>query len=392
MNNSLVQTRRIKIVRGIPGLHEIKDDWEQLTSKLETRRYYHFFDWYGSYLKTLEINPDTIFFCVLYCNDKAEAILPLRKTTLAVTGITFDILELPEHSHLPLGDIIFPECYQTKTSVNFLLKQLRKSAELRWDFIKLAGLLPGSTATSALLDHGNAFCITEKIRSCDYLETSSHGEFYTKLSKNMRSYLKKHNKKFAQEGHLSFEQFTELPEVEEAFPIFLEVEASGWKGKQGTCSAIKCHKNLSTFYLQVIQAFSGRKAGKINILRLDDKAISAQYALIVDDTCYLLKIGFDENFKHLSPGNIHLEYLLKYLEKSPEIKFLNLITDAAWHERWNVSRLDVVQIFLFNRTFKGLIFLSLLYMKQYLRPVYHATLKKLSRMYTKKGIKAYGDT
>lgn len=78
------------------------------------------------------------------------------------------------------------------------------------------------------------------------------------------------------------------------------VEASGWKGEQGT--AIVSAPETETFYTEVARAFAGRDELRFSRIALDGTTASFDFTLLHGGRLYLLKTGFDERFRKLAPG------------------------------------------------------------------------------------------
>ena len=129
------------------------------------------------------------------------------------------------------------------------------------------------------------------------------------------------------------------------FEHFLDIEASGWKGSKGEKTAIKLNKNLQSFYREIIQGFSKNGQMEMNLLSINNKPIAAQYAIILEPTVFLLKIGYDEDYRSLSPGNILIEHKLKEYEINSNLTTLNLISNAAWHTNWKPAVLSSHNIY-----------------------------------------------
>lgn len=78
------------------------------------------------------------------------------------------------------------------------------------------------------------------------------------------------------------------------------VEASGWKGEQGT--AIISQPQTEAFYTAVARAFAARGELRFSHIRLDGESAAFDFTLLHCGRLYLLKTGFDERFRKLAPG------------------------------------------------------------------------------------------
>jgi CelD/BcsL family acetyltransferase involved in cellulose biosynthesis len=143
--------------------------------------------------------------------------------------------------------------------------------------------------------------------------------------------------------------------LKQAFTRFLEVEASGWKGKDGTGSAISLDPRIADFYKQLVDRFGARGNCEINLLEVDGRAVAGQFALIVADIMYLLKIGYNEEYSQIAPGNLLLEHTLDRLNSEGLIREVNLVTGVAWHSSWRPTRHRVFRCYCYSSSLPGLV-------------------------------------
>jgi CelD/BcsL family acetyltransferase involved in cellulose biosynthesis len=85
-------------------------------------------------------------------------------------------------------------------------------------------------------------------------------------------------------------------ELEDGF----RVEASGWKGRAGT--AIASTPETSAFYWEVGREFADRGALRLSRIVLDGRTAAFDFCILHGNRLYLLKTGFDEEFRRLAPG------------------------------------------------------------------------------------------
>ena len=374
LKNFIEMQNNIKIVTGKEEFKKIQIEWSELVKKIKNRRFFHYYEWYESYINALETNLKSIFFVVLSNSTCTEAIIPLKK----VKEFCFDILELPNHSHLTLRDIIYPECLQKNESIQKLVAHFISSKKFKWDFIRLSCLLPDSCALSAFRNY-SGIKIIRKLGSCCYIPTQSYEKIEANLSRSMRKILKRKLKKAKAIGEIKNRSYKTLSELTKVYPIFLDLEPSGWKGIKGTKSAIKCNQDLIKFYYSLLSGFSVYGECIIDILYIDERPISGQFGFIINDTCYLLKCGYDVTVSQISPGNLHRDLLLKKYAQKPNIKYFNLVSGEyiLWHKQWKASSHDTYEVIIFNRTLKALLAFSYIQAKEFIKPYYRFFIKPM---------------
>jgi CelD/BcsL family acetyltransferase involved in cellulose biosynthesis len=110
---------------------------------------------------------------------------------------------------------------------------------------------------------------------------------------------------------------------------------------------------------------------------VDGRCLAGQLCLVLGDTSYLLKMGYDESYSHVTPGKLLLEYSLRQYWREGVVKYFNLVSNASWHADWNPLSYTVSNAYVFNTTPTGLAAFALLRGKEYLRRKYRAQLKPM---------------
>jgi CelD/BcsL family acetyltransferase involved in cellulose biosynthesis len=214
------------------------------------------------------------------------------------------------------------------------------------------------------------FTVHEPAAPCDFLPTIDHARHLARFSKNFRHNLKRARARLAERVDAEFVTAASGDDLPGAFQELLDVEASGWKGDQGEGSAVKSSPELAGFYRQVMERFGAKQCCRISLLRLGGRTIAGLFLLLVGDSCYVLKTGYDESFSPLAPGNLILERLLEDYANHPRIRFVNLITASSWHRNWRPEQYPTTRCAYFNKTQRGFTAFVLLKCKQFARPVY----------------------
>ncbi len=120
------------------------------------------------------------------------------------------------------------------------------------------------------------------------------------VSKKRRKRLKRARDKLSERGKVELRSFTTGPELNAAVEDFLTIEASGWKGQQG--SALACNKNSATFARQAFGASGGKSISRADVLYLDEFPIAVSLSIYTGKTAFTLKCAYDETYRSYSPG------------------------------------------------------------------------------------------
>ena len=131
-------------------------------------------------------------------------------------------------------------------------------------------------------------------RSYDAVEKALDGKF--------RQNLRRRKRRLAEKGAIEYALVDgkDAKALDTALADFFEIEASGWKGKDGT--AIAQRPELVGFYTQIARDAAKRGALALGRLTLGGKPVAAHLSVVHARRHYLIKIGYDETLHEHSPG------------------------------------------------------------------------------------------
>lgn len=348
----------IKTFSGKDGFLSIRDHWESILCGMgEGRRYFHLYGWYKSYLDTLEVNPEQVHFHVIFRNEIPVALFPLRLVAGRVGGITARILEIPSphYGHMPLSDFLCEQDKRNGGLLSYLVGYLRRSRQFDWDCLRLPLILSDSNAFFCLGEMSPNLVIRESAGQSNYLQYSSYEQFLQTISKKFRGHLRNARNKLAKlDGvrHLCVRSKKELPV---ALKIFLDLEASGWKGQSGIGTAIKLNPRVEPFYHALIENIEINGECEIDLLMVGEECIAALFCIQTGYTLYAHKIAYNEAFSAVSPGRMLVDNLIRRCEAGDHgIKIINMVSDAKWLADWIPHAYDVYNVWIFNNSNKAL--------------------------------------
>ena len=128
---------------------------------------------------------------------------------------------------------------------------------------------------------------------------------------NSRSRLKSYYKKLASHGTVST---TTIQGFDPAFfNSFLEMEAAGWKGKNG--GAIGLNPAAIQFYRAALQRAGQAGHLRLHALNVNGAPVAMEIGLQMNRRFYSPKVTYDENFSKCSPGQLLMRATLSDLAK-----------------------------------------------------------------------------
>lgn len=369
----------IEVFKGRAGLAALTETWDDVYRQLPRPRFFHHHAWLNAYLNHLESDPDSVHFFVFRDETGPLAILPVKYRVRTKLGVRLGEFTLLHHSHVQLNDIVYAGGADINVLLDRWIEHLRSERDTRWDVIMFRFVLEESRLAAVKGDRVWSREIS-RFTGCDYIACDmSYEEFSRRLSRNFSANLRKARNRLMKEANVEFLAVSRPEELALCFQEFLELEASGWKGAGGTGTAIMLHPEFVAFYRALMEQFGALGRMRINCLKINGRVVAAQFCLLDADTIYLLKIGYDEHWSRISPGNLLLEHVIKEGTDGKAFRYVNLITDAGWHRDWYPSQYQVFNVILFNFTLAGFLFRLSREIKRRLRPVYRRLAERFVR-------------
>lgn len=339
----------LALYRGRKDFARLQEPWRRLVDSLSQKRFFHLYSWYHSYIDSLNKNPDAVFFLVISRGPVPVAVFPLKRSVRSVFGLRLRCLEIPSHPHMSLSDFIFDKTSDNAALVRLMIKNIEHMAGERWDMIHVANTLEDSAAAYALERAPVLLSVTTLVSKSNHLNCSMP---YEKVEKNFKGHFRRNLRRLyrrSQEwGKLQYHSYTSAEDIRRNFTEFLKVEASGWKGEHGTRTAISCDSSTLAFYRKLIDEFAASGQCLLNLLTLNDKCIAGQLCLLVDGTLYILKIGFDESYAEIAPGNLVMDSLIRQCAEDDRIQTVSFVTDREWNYLWGATSTPVYTHAVFN--------------------------------------------
>jgi len=339
-------------VFGSDGFSSLMPAWRHLEQDVRPCGFYQQYLWMEGYVRFLADEPERIAFLTIGEGERARGILPLQ---LAGGARSWGrrTATLPDHPHLPITDGLFDSRLDAEATVEQLIGGVDEHFG-RYAWIDLPRIPEGS-----FLDAG-----ISRIRSVPVLRQSAGAsnwlpcdEGYEGLQKRLSGHFRRNLRRLGQRvealGAVTYRAVCDPSQMQDAFDSFLEIEGSGWKGKEGEGTAIQCHADLLGFYRHL--ALAGSASGKcvINLLELDGRPIAAQFCLFSNGVLNLLKIGYSEELKHVSPGFVLLDRVLRDWGERDDVHAVSLVTDTAWQSIWRPVSSPLVHARIYNRSWVG---------------------------------------
>jgi CelD/BcsL family acetyltransferase involved in cellulose biosynthesis len=164
-----------------------------------------------------------------------------------------------------------------------------------------------------------------------------------------RSHLRRARRQLEEQGTLALKHYSTADPS--ALERFYELEASGWKGAEGT--AIKCGPGTRNFYDAVAQAAAQQGYLSLDFLELNGKPIAAHFGFNWRGRYFLAKAAYDEAYRRHGPGQLLVN---EVLSETPQrgLREFDFVGPATWDEsRWASARRTSYRVFIFRKSWYG---------------------------------------
>jgi CelD/BcsL family acetyltransferase involved in cellulose biosynthesis len=183
------------------------------------------------------------------------------------------------------------------TLVAAAMERCRREVEL----IALPEADPSLESLSAAARQASMVPLVEAAYASPVVETAGDFDAWRRQSKKRwGAPLERFRRKMGRDYEAEFEIVVPPTDLERELSEGFEVEASGWKGRAGT--AITSSPQTEAFYREVARSFADRDELRLSRIRLDGRDAAFDLCVLHGERLYLLKTGFDEDFRRLAPG------------------------------------------------------------------------------------------
>jgi Acetyltransferase (GNAT) domain len=148
-----------------------------------------------------------------------------------------------------------------------------------------------------------------------------------------RSDLRRARRRADQLGEVTMDVIS--PRKEDLPPLLDElyrVEATGWKGREGTALAADVPRRL--FFTTFAEAAVDAGFLRLAFLRIGGCAAAVQLAAECGRRFWLLKVGYDEKFKRASPGSLLMLETIRHAAVAGLESYELLGTSEPWTRVW----------------------------------------------------------
>ena len=141
------------------------------------------------------------------------------------------------------------------------------------------------------------------------------------LSGERRRRLRKHEERLGESGPVEYALLEGASEAAAWLEEFLRLEASGWKGREGT--ALQCREADRRFFLAALTEAARRGRLMMLALRLGGRPVALACDLLCEQGSFVFKLAFDEAHAACSPGVLLELERLRWAHSRPDLRWVD---------------------------------------------------------------------
>jgi len=321
---------QIRIINDLVGLGEIKESWKNLQTRCEVDIPFNTYEWYSTWWSSFK--PEKKFEVIVVFDKGAPeilyAILPIYRTYLKKNGKSN--LHPWCNTHSYRTGLICDQ--QHLIAFDYIVSHLK--SDPTWNTFKIPYLIKNSKTHNAFkkaIKNGGIKYLTFPDKNSPYLEIEGEWDVYfNKQGSSRRESLRRKSRKLLEKSNAKVDIYYGLTNnVKDSINNKLndcwKISEKTWKHAAG--SSIASDPKRLSFYNNL--ALRGNTWIIVPILYLENTPIAFEYNLLYKKTLYNLKLGYDVEFKKLSPGIVLRMKVLEWAFDRGDVEIFDYMGNAA---------------------------------------------------------------
>jgi hypothetical protein len=301
--------------------------------------------WIDAFLRH-RLKPNENWFCSFaYHNDKLVGVLPIIISPHPVLR-PWPQLRTPFDALTPSGDIPLASSHAAP-AFRALLAEVSHQVPNHLG-LELKAVRCNSPIWEATAEGIDGYIIRSGLhRLYSFLNVQDDFDTYRARLGRLRRDLPRFRRKIERRGPVSLEVQKGSGAGEAFLSEFLALEASGWKGRNGT--SILDNPSAISFYSTLVRNFAIQGRWEWQAIRVGDRLVAAGMGVRCGTALMLPKLAFDESFAECRPGSLLVEKIIEDAFSRQELVELNPMSSFAWSCHWRMSRDKYANLYLIRR-------------------------------------------
>jgi CelD/BcsL family acetyltransferase involved in cellulose biosynthesis len=302
--NTELEIERIEEIEALEGL---KEDWNALLEKNETKTVELTYEWQITYWKHFHENSE-LFVLVIKEADSIVAIAPLKLTYTRKLGIKTRTLEFIAAGESNYQDFIVGDNKQEilECIANYLI-----SNKESWDILNLTHVPETSSTTDFFLNELDRPLLHRiaDIKQCIFLKVDKGWEEYVADSKKARKKIDYRMRRLQRHGKINCFHCSSEEQIRAYLQAFFDLHRKRWNETE-TPSQFNDDR-CCQFYLEVTRQLLPKGQVDLFVLTLEDSPVALLYSFPLGRNRLIQLIAHDIEYSKGAPSQVMHELFVK---------------------------------------------------------------------------------
>lgn len=337
----------ITLARSATELERVVPDWEALArAALEPNPFYE----HWMLLPALQAfgGGQDLRVVLVWSGDNLVGLFPFERVA-RYKGLPASVLRSWRHPHCMIGAPLLHADYAIE-GFGALLRwmQARDDGASILELSYFPVESPLSQAWTEALNEARLDVATTQAYTRPLLCRGADAEAYLRasLSSDSRSNFRRKQKRLAELGVVAHVMLGQQDDVGRWIEDFLQLEASGWKGRNG--SALACRETNRRFATQILtRAFERNRLVMVGV-DLNSKPIARYCGFTAGAGSFAFKTAYDEGLRKFGPGLLAELDMIRAFHELPGVQWMDSFSapndstsEGLWRHRRTVQRVAV---------------------------------------------------
>jgi CelD/BcsL family acetyltransferase involved in cellulose biosynthesis len=346
----------VERVDDIHTLESIRDEWNNLLAKAETKTAELSYEWQTGFWRHLHEDSE-LFVLVVREGEQILGIAPLQLSTVETLGVQARTLETFTQERNNYQDFIIADGNEQVLNciVEYLLANQRY-----WDMLRLRHI-PKTAATACHFQNGRCDprlavkticedkCLTLDIDGC-WDEYARH----SKAAKKARKKIAYHTRRLGNYGKVTIRQVVDQEEIQPVLDVMFDLHCKRWNST--STPSIFDDPRYRRLYSDL--TFALMPEGRVGLLvaEVAGKPIAVLYYSLFEQSCLTQFIAFDMDYAPGAPALLLFEHLVRQAFTAGNIQLVDFGYDYDYKRLWTNDEKERVSLEVYSkRSFRCLI-------------------------------------
>ncbi len=327
---------QVRLYDSLEALEELRPAWEDLLEQSATATIFSTWEWLVSWWHAFGADQKLLVLAFCDSSSRLVGLAPLVSTSLRIPGgASLRLIRLLGDGSQDSDNLDMPVRFGYEEECISTLLAYLSSAEVRWDICQFNTLPYDSAAGNVLLaqlnQHRWTHAISQDPRRAILLP-ETWGAYLQGLSYNERRNIARYRRSLDARYRVTVDKCSEMNELPVFLEALFELHQKRWvlRGELGTFASAARRQ----FYQEVARCFLERGWLELWLLRLNGKAVAAQFDFHYRDAVYALQQGFDPDHHEDRVGNILRASVLEKLIEAGVRHYDFLGGQNPYKSRW----------------------------------------------------------